>query len=326
VLTLILIYIFFAAVVWGLEKWLHRPLFIRRYGHHFRWKLNCRFSDWALQDWLALSVIMFCAVIFLPKMWTFEERDTADLLTYWGFAAFSVSSVWLLVENLGLAPWYKAHAGLLTVLAALSTFGLGLISSAYADSYILALTRVDAAHFVIAQKMVAFVLLVCFWTMAGATLGVITMLASYVYFCAVDSDFHRKLRKHRVHQMAYRSYRRDSEERRRVVLRIITFFGAITTMYVLTILTSNSLARSSPALSQVLVFGSFHLAPSDCGMKAVSSDSRIALVEGSQAVIATPSNHGYRFTSGICKILSEDEAAAFKADQVRKSVSADNYL
>ncbi len=302
----IVTYLLFAAILAIVDRLTNRPLFIRTHLKHLPWKLNYSFRWWGVQEyWAAVTVISMCALVFLVFWHSVGgrlNRDAGQLL----YVPLALGSTVIATRHFRLVEKFRVNAWWITLLVALPTIGLGIFANAHADSYILNLTRVDAAKFPLAQKALASLILVSLWVFIGIVLlNAVVFLASIV-ITAKTPTFIGLAKRDPVKSMAWKKHVHGSVEKRQWVMLAIIFGGSTTTATIAMSFLEYIGRHAEEALQDTLVFSSFHLHPRDCGIPGWTPEAWVALIDDSQAVLAEKTSKGYSFRTVKCEMQTTE--------------------
>ncbi len=315
-------YVLFAALLAVVDRFTARPLFIRTQLKHLPWKLNYSFRWWGPQEyWAALTMVAICSLFFLGfwhAMGGAFYRDAGQAL----FIPIALGSTVLAIRHFHLVKHFKAHAWWLTLIVALPTLGVGIFANAYADAYILQITRVDAAKFPLAQKALTTLLMISLWLFAGVVLISCLVFAFSFVISARSPTFVGVIKRDPVKVLAWRKHAPGILEHRRSVMLMVVFIGAITTVSIAMSFIEYVLRHSNDVLQETLIFSSFHLHPRDCGIPGWTSDEWIALVGEKRGVMAVPGVRGYEFEEVDCDMQSHKALRQARLRQLR----SDDYL
>ncbi len=314
-------YLLIAIIVAIVDHFSPGPLFIRTHLKHFPWKLNYSCRWWGVQEyWAALTVTSVLGLYFLG-FWHLTggnlNRDIGQAL----FVPIALGSSILTIRHFRLVEKFKAHAWWLTAIAALPTLGLGIYANAYADSYILGLTRVDAAQFPLAQKALTMLMLISLWLFMGTVLISSIVLSASMLIAATTPTFVGILKRDPVKAMAWKKFRPGIEDRRRSSMLLIIFAGSFTTICIAMSFLEYVARHADEALQETLIFTSFHLHPRDCGIPGWTREAWVALVSDGKAVLAAPAKRGYTFQTVLCDMQSKAALDRRRAEMLRR----DNY-
>lgn len=300
-------YLLFALILEVIDRCTDRPLFIRRIGTHFRWKLNYSIRWWGPQEYWAAVTLGSVGVLVMMLFWMKLGASIDKGIGRFFLVVICLSSAVLSIRHFNLIAKFKAHAWWMTLLTALITLGFGLLASAFADSFILNRTRIDAAQFPVAQKTLTTLILVFFWaSFVTVLISVAVLLVSFFMSIKTPTFFETIKRNHLV-ASHWKAYKRGILDKRRSLMLSSVFIGAIFTVLIALMYWEYILQHAEDVIQETLVFSSFHLHPRDCGIPGRSQDSWAALVSDGRAVIATPSRRGYTFETLPCHMQSAVE-------------------
>ncbi len=314
-------YLLFATILAIVDRLVDRPLFIRSHLKHFPWKLNYSFRWWGVQEcWAAVTALSMCVLVFLLFWYSVGgrlNRDLAQLL----YIPIAVGSTVIATRHFRLVERFRSNAWWITLLAALPTIALGIFANAYADSYILNLTRIDAAKFPLAQKALAILFLVTLWIFVGVVLLNVAVFLTSIFIAAKTPTFIGLAKRHPVKMMAWRKHALGSSEKRQRVMLAIIFGGSTTTATIALNFLQYIGRHTEEALQETLVFSSFHLHPRDCGIPGWTSDAWVALIDDNKAVLAEKGVKGYSFKTVTCDLQTKESLK----EGVIKRLKMDDY-
>jgi hypothetical protein len=314
-------YLLIAAILATADHFSHRPLFIRTQMKHLPWKLNYSFRWWSVQEYWAALTMASILGLYLLGFWHITggklNRDIGQAL----FIPIALGSSVLTIRQFKLVEKFKAHAWWLTSIAALLAIGLGIYASAYADSFILGLTRVDAAQFPLAQKAVTTLMVISIWLFLGTLLISAIVLIGYLVIAVTTPTFIGLIKRDPIKVMAWRKYKPGSKEHRRNVMLLVIFAGSFTSISIAMSFVDYIARHANDAIQETLVFASFHLHPKDCGIPGWSHDAWVALVSEGRAVLAAPAKRGYTFQTVKCEMQSKSALNHQHSEMIKK----DNY-
>ncbi|MCQ2993720.1 hypothetical protein NLO95_06245 [Pseudomonas syringae] len=304
-LPLVATYLLLAAALAVADRFANQPLFIRTRSKHLPWKLNYSFKWWRTQEYLAAAIMGSVAALLLLLFWHTMggsiSREIAQII----FAVICASSTALSIKHFNLIQKFKAHIWWMTIAAALSTWFLGFVASAYADSFILNWTRVEATQFPLAQKALSALILVSLWANIAAMFISLGVGLTSVVIAARTPTFTGTVRKDPLKTKDSKRYKPGLMQRRHSRELMVLYTGAVFTVAITSSSLTSVLNHAEEALQETLVFASFHLRPSDCGIIGRGPGTWVALINHSQAVVATPSKKGYTFSTEPCAMQSE---------------------
>lgn len=193
----------------------------------------------------------------------------------------------------------------MTILAALSTWFLGFVASAYADSFILNWTRVEATQFPLAQKSLSALILVSLWANIAAMFISLGVRLTSIVIALKTPTFIGTIKKDPLKAKDSKHYKPGLGQRRHSRELLILYTGAVFTSTITISSLTSMLSHAEEALQETLVFASFHLRTADCGIIGRGPGTWVALINDSRAVVATPSKKGYTFSTEPCAMQSE---------------------
>ncbi|WP_219061965.1 hypothetical protein [Pseudomonas sp. UMAB-08] len=312
-------YILFAVILAIVDRFTDRPLFIRTHSKHFPWKLNYSVRWWGAQEYCAAIILASIAALLLIFFWWGMGGEKSTNVARIIFGVICLSSSVLSIKHFRLVEKLKAHAWWMTILTALATLVLSLVASAYADSFIVNWTRIDASQFPLAQKALSALILITLWAYIASTLISLGVGITFVVITAVSPTFIGVIKGDRLKTESWKRYKPDLTHRRRSSTQFALYTGA----YFTVVITMNAwdyvLGHAEEVLQETLVFSSFHLHPRDCGIPRDSRDIWTALVSENRAVIATPAKLGYTYETVGCTIQSSDTMKKPQVKQLKRS-------
>ncbi|MFJ7792701.1 hypothetical protein [Pseudomonas sp. NPDC096950] len=300
-------YLFIAFILAIIDRFTDRPLFIRTHSKHWPWKFNYSIRWWGAQEYWAAITLGSVLVLFMLLFWIeFGGSLNKDIGRFF-LVVICISSAVLSIRHFNLIAKFKAHAWWMTLLTALITVGFGLLASAFADSFILNRTRIDAAQFPVAQKTLTTLILVFFWASFVTVLTSVAVIVVSFFMSITTPTFFETLKRNHLVASHWKAYERGVLEKRRSLMLASVFIGSIFTVMIALIYWEYILQHAEDVIQETLVFSSFHLHPRDCGIPGRPQDSWAALVSDGKAVIATPSHRGYTFETLPCHMQSAPE-------------------
>ncbi|WP_053270005.1 hypothetical protein [Pseudomonas chlororaphis] len=297
-------YLLIAAILAVIDRFTDKPLFIRTHSKQFPWKLNYSIRYWSAQEYWAALTIGSIAALLLLLFWHVVGGSISKSAALAILIAICFSSSVLSIRHFKLVEKFKAHAWWMTVLTALITVGLGLAANAFADAFIVNLTRVDAAQFPVAQKALTTLILVFSWAFI-ATLIISVVVGIVSFTMAITTPTFRETIKRDYLAASHRKhYSPGFEFHHRSRMLYAVFIGSAYTVIIAWGLWEQVLKHTDEILQETMVWTSFHLHPRDCSIPGRPHDTWAALVNDNRAVVATPSKEGYTFETLPCEIQS----------------------
>lgn len=317
-LPYIVIYLFFAVVLAVIDHRYDRPLFIRTHLKHFPWKLNYSFRWWGADEYWTGGTVVSLVGLLVLMLWTVTGGPASQTVVVLTLGVVCLSSTVLSARHFGLVQRFRAHVWWMTALTALGTLGLAIRSSAYADSYILNLTRVDAAQFPLAQRALTTILLIGSWAYIGTLVISLSVSATYVVIAAIRPTFTARIRHDPLNSLNWRKHVLGTKDRRELFRLIVVTGGAFTTVLIALNSWTYVLSHSDEVLQESLVFASFHLHPKDCGIPGRGREEWVALISADRAVLATPAKHGYTFETTGCELQPRASLDRARLDRLKR--------
>ncbi|MGE8143942.1 hypothetical protein ACQKP7_01900 [Pseudomonas frederiksbergensis] len=300
-------YLFIAFILAIIDRFTDRPLFIRTHLKQLPWKLNYSIRWWGPQECWSAITLGSVVVLFMLMFWMNVGGSVNKDIGRFFLVVICISSVVLSVRHFNLIAKFKAHAWWMTLLTALITLGFGLLASAFADSFILNRTRIDAAQFPVAQKTLTTLILVFFWASFATVLISVAVLVVSFFMSITAPTFFETIKREHLVASHWKAYKRGIIDKRRSLMLSSVFIGAIFTVLIALTYWEYILQHAEDVIQETLVFSSFHLHPRDCAIPGAPQDSWAALVSDGRAVIATPSRRGYTFETLPCHMQSATE-------------------
>ncbi|MCT8946766.1 hypothetical protein [Pseudomonas iridis] len=321
-LAFIATYLMFALVLECVRRSMSGPLFIRTRLKHLPWKLNYSFAWWRADEyfaaWTVASFVMLVVLTFWIVMGSVIDRrfGWALLVMLW------LSSTILSVRHFQLVRKFKANAWWLTLLTALITLVYGLIASAYADSFIVNYTRIDATQFPVAQKTLGMLVLMFLW-IYSVTLSInVAVTFGYMFMSELTPNANTSLTRQSLKGQFGNKYKAGRHERRRTTMRWIVWSGLLFTFVSISAAWGFFIAHAREGIQETLVFASFHLHPRDCSIPGSPQGARAALISDGRVVVATPASKGYVFETFKCDMQSTEQLRRHSSERLR----LDDYL
>jgi F0F1-type ATP synthase membrane subunit c/vacuolar-type H+-ATPase subunit K len=305
-LATIVTYLLIAFILEVVDRFTDPPLFVRRPSKHFPWRLNISTGWWGVREYWAAITLGSISALMLMMLWVGLGSPVSKDLGRVLLVVLCVSSSVLSILHFRLVEKFKANAWWMTVLTALITIGFGLVASAYADSFIVNSTRIDAAQFSGAQKALTTVILVYLWAFFATLLISLIVFAVSLYMAFTTPTFFDAIKSNPLTAPFRKRYKPGLEHTRRSWMLGIVFVGSIYTVFIALTCWEYLLSHVDSVIEETIVFASFHLHPRDCGIPGRGQDERAALVSEGRAVIATPFGKGYRFATLACHMQSSE--------------------
>lgn len=299
---------FFLALICLIAKYTWRnPLFIRTQSKHFPWKLNYNFRWWKANEWWAATVALSMLTLTGASIWKMLGGPLSPSIGKGLLLLTCFTSTIFSIRHHRLVEKFKNHSWWLTLFTAMATYILIIIASAYGDSYIFNHTRIDPQKFPLGQKAVSAVILITIWCYIATFILSIITLAKYIWDAATlhfSPYFPEKSLGVRLNR---RDYKSSTAHKRSNAAKTISNAGAMFTIIILLNFWDYISNQYSRILQETLVFASFHLRPSDCGIRTNDSDSWLAPIDNELAVLAILKNSSYKFETVDCIVLSKEE-------------------
>ena len=315
-------YLLITALLAAADRFADRPLFIRTYSKHFPWKLNYSFGWWGAQEYCAAATMVSIAGLIFIFFWHLMgggfNRDAGQAL----FVPISLGSTLLAIRHFRLVEKFKAHSWWFTIAAVLPTIGLGIYANAYADAYILQLTRVDASKFPLAQKALTTILLISLWAFIGTVLVSFIVFIVLFFIAASTQTFTGMVKRDPVNSLAWKKYAPGVSEHRRSAMLLAVFIGSLTTVSIAMSFLEYVTHHLDEVLQETLIFSSFHLNPRDCGIPGWTNEAWVALIGDGRGVLAASVKHGYTFETVTCEVQSQK---TLQMNRIRR-LRSDDYF
>lgn len=297
-------YLLIAFTLAVVDSRIDRPLFIRTHSKHFPWKLNFSIKWWGAQEYWAAITLGSIATLAMLALWVDTGGSKVKNIGQVLLVIICLSSSVLSIRHFKLVEKLKAHAWWMTVLTALITVALGLIASAYADSFIVNLTRIDSAQFPVAQKSITTLILISLWAfIATFVISLVVGIVS-VIMAGTSPTFIESIKRNPLTAPYWKCYKRGISYNLRSRMLSIVFIGSTFTVVIVLNSWEYILRHTDVTLQETMVFSSFHLHPRDCSIPGRAHDVWAALVSDNRVVIATPSARGYTFETLPCQMQS----------------------
>ena len=304
-LPYIVIYLFFAIALAVVDRLYDRPLFIKTHSKHFPWMLNYSFKWWGVDEYWAGATVVSLVGLLVLFLWTVTGGGVNPIVKVVIFGLVCLSSTGLSIRHFGLVQRFKAHVGWMTAFTALGTLGLAIGAGAYADSFIVNTTRIDAAQFPLAQRAITTILLVETWAYIGTLFISASVFAAYLVIAAKRPTFIGRVKRDPLKSLDRRPYVPSLIDRREVNRLLVVAAGAFMTVLIVLNSWTYILRHPGDAVQKSLVFASFHLHPKDCGIPGQGDEAWVALISDNRAVLATPAKRGYRFETVRCDMQTK---------------------
>lgn len=297
-------YLLIAAILAVIDRFIDRPMFIRRHSKHFPWKLNYSIRWWGAQEYWAAITLGSIAVLPMSLFWHVMGGPIRKDVVQIFFIVICFSSSVLSIRHFKLVEKFKAHAWWMTVLTALTTVGLGLFASAHADSFIVNLTRIDSDQFPVAQKALTTLILVSLWAFIGTFIISLVVGITSVAIAVTTPTLLGTIKRNHLTAPYWKHYTPGLSYRRRSRMLFAVFIGSVYTIVIAWNSWEYVLRHADEALQETIVFASFHLHPRDCSIPGRPHDAWAALISDNRVVVATPAKRGYTFETLPCEIQS----------------------
>lgn len=301
-LPYVVTYLLFASILAVVDRFSDRPLFIRTHLRHLPWKLNYNFRWWRVQECCAALIQLSIAGLIFLVFWHSLGGAKGTLVAQGLFVVICVSSSVLSIKQFQLIKKFKAHVWWMTGLAALGTVALSIIASAYADSFIVNWTHIDAAQFPLAQKALSALILIALWGYFATVLISLGVVIVAFSMTVTHPTFMLETKKKHLKFESWNQYKPGLEQRRHSRLLMTIWGGAAFTVVIMLNSWVSILGHAEERLQDVMIFASFHLHPKDCGVQGRTADAWAALIAEGRAVIATPAANGYSYETMECKM------------------------
>lgn len=316
-LPYIVIYLFFAIGLAVVDRFYDRPLFIRTHSKHFPWKLNYSFRWWEVDEYWAGATVLSLVALLVSFLWTLAGGSVSQTMAVLIPGLVCFSSTVLSARHFRLVQQFRAHVWWITALTALYTLGLAIQSNAYADAYILNLTRVDPAQFPLAQRALTTILLIGSWAYLGTLIISLSVSVVHVVISATRPTFTVRIRRDPLNSLSWRNHVLGVRDRRALFRLIVVTVGAFTTVFIALYSWTYVLRHSDEVLQEGLVFASFHLHPKDCGIPGRGRQYWVALISDNRAVLATPAKRGYTFETMMCDMQTKASLERARLDRLK---------
>ncbi len=280
-----------------LKAQLGRPFFIKSGSAGFHWRFNFDISWWQGQEYLIAIFYGFSWVMVLLAGWWLTGGQPNTSMVVIVLIVACTSSLVLYARHLKFVEMVKVNFWWLAGIAGVVTYYLSLFSSGQAEYFITSTFKVEASLFPLANKILASLILIYWWLFAFVL--VFAVLMFYVVVLA-NKEKTYSLRNRDKSKIGAKCY---------VVLRPLPaiLLGLYMTILFLVVIFVLGVENSKKILQRAMVFSSFHIHPKDCSVSGFSDSAWVALLGGSRAFVAEPTEDGYRFEEINCVIKTNLE-------------------
>jgi len=261
-------------------------------------RFNYKPSNWTVTDYSAASVLISVLILAYVAPLIQLGWDLSQGLRWSLLLLTTTSAAVLITSYFRIIDIYTNASTLLNIGAALITLIITLFVTPIVDAQIENITGIEAGKFPAAEKILTFIGVVYCWAYIALFISIVAY--PIFFFVLMKKTGHTNLndpgRRHRV----------SNQTMALLVLLGLTFF---------VIIFMNSILEASRTLqrrliSEMLVYGSFHITPDRCDIREMPLDSKIALIGEGKAVLATSSIKDiYRFKVVSCTLPSQTQHA-----------------
>lgn len=315
-------YLLIAFILAVIDRFTESPMFIRTYSKHFPWKFNYSIRWWGPQEYWAAITLGSIVTLHTLMFWHLVGGSVRKEIVLPILIVICFGSSVLSIRHFKLVEKFKTHAWWMTVLTTLATVGLGLVANAYADSYIINLTRVDAAQLPVAQKSLTILILVSLWVFIATFIVSLAVVITFIVIALTSPTFIGTIKKNYLSAQKWKQYKPGLSYRHRTNILLVAFIGSIYTVVIAWNSLEYILRDADDYLHETIIFASFHLHPRDCAVPGRPEEARAALISEKRVVVATPSKRGYTFETLPCEMQSRK---AIK-DATLKRLKQDSYF
>ncbi|HHS7811151.1 hypothetical protein [Pseudomonas putida] len=289
--------LFFASVLvfWFLDKtFSKKPLFTTQP----KFKINYNFNRWEVLDYIALIVTASTSIFIVLALLITLDFKFPKAFAQTLFVIICSSTIVFAIIHYRIKEFYSAHTKLINILTAIATVIITLISNSIADSFIVGFTHVDPAQFPSAQKIFTFLGAIGIWLYIGmyACFFIYALVIANVFYSVVKSE---KKQPSYVNSYTVQNGNNKKKLNRGFVMVLGVSYSVIIYLGFLGLIFSSAEIQ----LRKIFVFSSFHLTPEACDIATTIPDTKIALINDKQSVIAVPDTELiYTFTTKKCDI------------------------
>lgn len=315
-------YLLIAFILAAIDRFTDHPIFIRTHSKHFPWKLNYTIRWWGPQEYWAAITLGSVAALHMLIFWHMVGGSIRKDVVHVLFIVICFGSSILSIRHFKLVEKFKIHAWWMTILTALATVGLGLVASAYADSFIINLTRIDAAQLPVAQKSLSMLILVSLWAFIATFIVSLTVVITSIVIALTTPTFIGTIKKNYLTVRQWKHYKPGLSYHRRTRMLFAVFVGSVYTVVIAWNSWEYILKDADDYLQETIIFASFHLHPRDCAIPGRPEKARAALISENRVVVATPEKKGYTFETLPCEMQSKKALR----DAALKRLKQDSYF
>lgn len=299
VMLYVLLFFFIAvAAFYCIDKHFQkRRLFIK----NPKLKINYSFHEWKIVDYSALLIVSCVGVLFVLVFLKLMGGAIPYIVPRIIFLIICVTTIIFSISYYSLASFYAKHSGVIKISATLATLVVTLISNSMADATIASYTNIDAAKFPVAQKMFILIGVIGIWIYVAMYAIFPVFILALVKVIKGQFSWARKKRAVKYWELCTNF---NADKQRDINLGVAAFVGLTYTILILLgVITSIDSKGVDRTLKKVLVFASFHLPPSVCGIETYYYGSLISFVGENEVVLAMPDREmGYTFHYKKCDI------------------------
>ncbi|HEK1768401.1 TPA: hypothetical protein SMR47_002339 [Pseudomonas putida] len=247
---------------------------------------------WRHLDYATAIFVTTSVAFFLTGFLLFFGFKPSDKILLSVLAVNCLASIGFLYYHWNVAKYWAKYGGLLKTLSIPVALGFTTLSKIYSDAEIAELSGISPQDLPTAQLFITFILTPVVWLIA-ISLGAGYLCMPVMPYLAL---------KHLIQEYRHRHKKIAGTDANNFARPVAIFAVAFAPLILLTIM-QKILTKGiyEPRLKQAIVFSSFHLPTTYCGLPDVKGVSVAAMPDSRGALAIPDSKVTYRFVPIACK-------------------------